>query len=261
MSREEEPIVFVVDDDEAVCQGMDALLQSVGLKTETFSSPADFLRRPRTSVPCCLVLDVRLPWMSGIELQRRLALEDVDIPIIFITGHGDVPMSVEAMKAGAVEFLTKPVRGQEVLDAIHGALALSRERLENRSKQTDLRKRLDANKVSLTQIQIPRRSRFARRNRASPPGKRRASPQGMERVVEPAHRAAQLQAGIAETKVGEVDKSTDQTPEADIARYVVLDVLASVPPFEGLRGVGKTRGLTSVDRLAGCRVGMLRSQQ
>src|ERR1035437_6413061 len=117
-----EPIVFVVDDEAAARSAMESLLQSVGLRVETFGSASEFLERGAREGPCCLVLDVRLPGMSGIELQRSLTLAGVNIPIIFITGHGDIPMSVEAMKAGAMEFLIKPFRGQEPLDALHTGL-------------------------------------------------------------------------------------------------------------------------------------------
>jgi FixJ family two-component response regulator len=118
-------------------------LQSVGLRVETFGSASEFLGRSAHEGPCCLVLDVRLPGMSGIELQRNLTLAGVNIPIIFITGHGDIPMSVEAMKAGAMEFLTKPFRGQELLDAIHNALDRNRASRQGEAKLADLRRRVD----------------------------------------------------------------------------------------------------------------------
>lgn len=117
-----QPTVFVVDDDPSVREALDDLLQSVGLRCELFGSAQDFLRCERPDAPACLVLDVRLPGLSGLELQRELAAAEVQIPIIFITGHGDIPMSVRAMKAGAVEFLTKPFRDQELLDAIDQAI-------------------------------------------------------------------------------------------------------------------------------------------
>ena len=115
-------IVFVVDDDAAMRRSLDNLVRSVGLKVEVFASAQAFLRRERPVEPACLVLDVRLPGPSGLELQKRMADSGLDIPIIFVTGHGDVPMSVRAMKSGAVEFLTKPFRDQDLLDAIHQAL-------------------------------------------------------------------------------------------------------------------------------------------
>jgi FixJ family two-component response regulator len=121
-----EPIVFVVDDDASVREAVKKLISSVGLRVETFGSTREFLDGKRPDSPACLVLDVRLPDASGLELQHALAEAGVQIPIIFITGHADVPMTVRAMKAGAVEFLTKPFRGQELLDAIQVAIARDR---------------------------------------------------------------------------------------------------------------------------------------
>src|SRR3954468_6383011 len=121
-----EPIVFVVDDDAAARSSVENLLHSVGLRVKAFDSASQFLDHTLPNVPSCLVLDVRLPRISGIELQRDLNTRGITIPIIFITGHGDIPMSVEAMKAGAMEFLTKPFRGQVLLDAIHNAIERDR---------------------------------------------------------------------------------------------------------------------------------------
>ena len=118
-------IVFVVDDDVSVRESLELLIQSAGWHAETFPSGQDFLARPRSTVPCCLLLDVSLPGLSGLELQRQIA-ERTEMPIIFITGHGDVPMTVQAMKAGAIEFLTKPLRRDALLNAIGGALEKSR---------------------------------------------------------------------------------------------------------------------------------------
>jgi FixJ family two-component response regulator len=119
------PIVFVVDDDVSVRESLELLIESAGWQAQTFVSAQEFLSRPHPPVPCCLVLDVTLPGLSGLELQRQLA-ERADMPIIFITGHGDVPMTVQAMKAGAVEFLTKPFKDDVLLDAIRGAIDHSR---------------------------------------------------------------------------------------------------------------------------------------
>src|SRR5215475_14348093 len=127
-------IVFVIDDDESVREALKSLIRSVGLSGETFASAHEFLQRPRPDVPACLILDVRMPGLSGLDLQRDLSEANIHIPIIFITGHGDIPMSVRAMKAGAVEFLTKPFRDQDLLDAIQQAL--ERDRLA-RSQQAD----------------------------------------------------------------------------------------------------------------------------
>jgi FixJ family two-component response regulator len=121
------PTVFVVDDDDLVRAAIQGMLKSVGLRSETFGTPQEFLRSKRVDGPSCLVLDVRLPGLSGLDFQRELAEAGVRIPIIFITGHGDIPMTVKAMKSGAVEFLTKPFRDQDLLDAIY--LALERDRL------------------------------------------------------------------------------------------------------------------------------------
>jgi FixJ family two-component response regulator len=142
MTREDDPVVFVVDDDAGVRDAIASLLKSVGLRSEASASVAEFLARPRHAGPSCLVLDVRLPGMSGLEFQRQLADSDQPIPIIFITGHGDVPMSVEAMKAGAVEFLTKPVRGHDLLTAVQKAI--ERDRLARQTRKTldELRGRL-----------------------------------------------------------------------------------------------------------------------
>jgi FixJ family two-component response regulator len=139
-----DPIVFVVDDDASVRDAIKKLLASVGLRVETFGSAREFLSSKRPETPACLVLDVRLPDLSGLEFQRDLAAANVHIPIIFITGHADVPMTVRAMKAGAVEFLTKPFRGQELLDAIQEAIARDRVAWSERAQMTELRARHDS---------------------------------------------------------------------------------------------------------------------
>ena len=139
-----EALVFVVDDDAPMRESLQNLLRSVGLRVAAFASAQEFLRSTRPDVPGCLVLDVRLPGLSGLDLQQRLAEIDMAIPIIFITGHGDIPMTVQAMKAGAVEFLTKPFRDQELLDAIHQALARDRHAREQRAQSAELRRRYRA---------------------------------------------------------------------------------------------------------------------
>src|SRR5918999_150285 len=121
-----DPVVFVVDDDASIREALTSLIRSVGLGVETFGSAREFLNGPRPDAPGCLVLDVRLPGLSGLDLQRELAMAQIDIPIIFITGHGDIPMTVQAMKAGAVEFLTKPFEDERLLSAIANALERSR---------------------------------------------------------------------------------------------------------------------------------------
>jgi FixJ family two-component response regulator len=141
--RKIDPIVFVVDDDAAVRDAIKDLLESVGTQVQTFPSGAEFLARTPAEAPSCLILDVRLPGMSGLEFQRELTAAGVEIPIIFITGHGDIPITVQAMKAGAVDFLTKPFRDQELLDAIHKAVDRDRQRREQTADVTKLRQRFE----------------------------------------------------------------------------------------------------------------------
>jgi FixJ family two-component response regulator len=124
--NETPPIVYVVDDEPAVSISLKRLLRSVGLEARTYASAQEYLRSERPDAPGCLVLDVRLPGLSGLDLQQELAAAKIDLPVIFITGHGDIPMSVRAMKAGAVEFLTKPFREQELLEAIGRAIKKNR---------------------------------------------------------------------------------------------------------------------------------------
>jgi FixJ family two-component response regulator len=135
----DQPIVFVVDDDASMRQALARLLQSVQLRVEVFASPQEFLQSERPNVPSCLVLDVRLPGLSGLDFQAELAKADVRIPIVFITGHGDIPMSVRAMKAGAVDFLAKPFRDQDLLDAVTAAIQRDQKRREHENAMTDLR--------------------------------------------------------------------------------------------------------------------------
>jgi RNA polymerase sigma factor (sigma-70 family) len=141
--KNDTPTVFVVDDDPLIRNGVRSLIGSVGLRVLTFGSALDFLRSTRPDAPACLVLDVRLPDLSGLDLQRELRESDIHIPIIFITGHGDIPMTVEAMKAGAVEFLTKPFRGQNLLEAVQGAIARDRAARLERAEIAELRKCFD----------------------------------------------------------------------------------------------------------------------
>ena len=138
------PIIYVVDDDANVGDGLKALFESVGLRCEVFASAAQFLTRSGAEVVSCLVLDVRLPGLSGLDVQAQLAEAQISIPVIFITGHGDIPMTVKAMKAGAVEFLTKPVREQDLLDAVGAALQRDRLRRDCEDEMRDLRTRFDA---------------------------------------------------------------------------------------------------------------------
>ncbi len=136
--------VFVIDDDDLVRAAIQGMLKSVGLRSEAFGAAQEFLRSKRPDGPSCLVLDVRLPGVNGLDFQRELADAGIRIPIIFITGHGDIPMSVRAMKSGAVEFLTKPFRDQDLLDAIHQALDRDRAAREEQSRLAELRKRYES---------------------------------------------------------------------------------------------------------------------
>jgi len=138
------PTVFIIDDDGGMRQAIQDLVESVGLRAEPFTTGEEFLREQRTSDPSCLVLDVRLPQMSGLDFQRKLVEIGVQIPIIFITAHGDIPMSVRALKSGAVEFLTKPFRDQDLLDAIQQALHRDRAAREQQAEVNDLHERYHA---------------------------------------------------------------------------------------------------------------------
>jgi RNA polymerase sigma factor (sigma-70 family) len=142
--KDEEPIVFVVDDDASVRNGVEDLLRSVGLRVETFGSAQEFLKRERSEAPGCIVLDVRLPGPSGLEFQRTLTQAGVHLPIIFMSGYGDIPMSVRAMKSGAIEFLTKPLKEQELLDAVQTAIERDRARLQEARVLAELQKRFDS---------------------------------------------------------------------------------------------------------------------
>jgi len=144
MPSDVQQVVYVVDDDADVREGLGALLESIGLQVVALSSTVEFLTQKRADRPSCLVLDVRLPGLSGLDLQAELAKAQIEIPIVFITGHGDIPMSVKAMKAGAVEFLTKPVREQDLLDAVRVALERDRIRRELQMQTHSLRARYDA---------------------------------------------------------------------------------------------------------------------
>jgi FixJ family two-component response regulator len=136
-------MVFIVDDDLSVRRSTERLVQAAGLKVQTFASAREFLEQGRFEGPACLVLDVRMPGLSGLELQRELTQSGIQIPIIFITGHGDIPMSVRAMKAGAVEFLTKPFRSRSLLDAIRAALERDRAAQQARVEAGELRRRYE----------------------------------------------------------------------------------------------------------------------
>jgi FixJ family two-component response regulator len=138
------PVVFVVDDDPSVCRAVKRLVESVGLRVELFGSAQEFLRSERPDAASCLVLDIRLPGSSGLDFQRQLAESGIHIGIVFITGHGDIPMTVRAMKAGAVEFLTKPFRDQDLLDAIQQGLERDRTRRAQEAEVATLRERFES---------------------------------------------------------------------------------------------------------------------
>ena len=142
--RDATPTVLVIDDDESVRRALRDLFESVGLGVTTFESAREFLRTTRPATPCCLVLDVRLPEQSGLDFQRELNERNIALPIVFLTGHGDIPMSVRAIKAGAVEFLTKPFREQELLDAVQAAIDRDRSGRAEQELVAELRRRWDA---------------------------------------------------------------------------------------------------------------------
>ncbi|PVE22517.1 DNA-binding response regulator [Microvirga sp. KLBC 81] len=140
----EEPVIFIVDDDEALCDALGSLFRSVGLKVEMFGSATELLQFRFPDVPSCLVLDIRLPRLSGLDFQAEMAKANIRIPVIFMTGHGDIPMSVKAMKAGAIDFLAKPFRDQDMLDAVAVALDRDRQRRLAEKQLSSLRASFDA---------------------------------------------------------------------------------------------------------------------
>jgi FixJ family two-component response regulator len=142
--KDTDAIVFVVDDDPSIREAIKSLISLEGLRVETFGSAQEFLRNERPDLPGCVVLDVEMPGLSGLDLQRELAAHGIKLPIIFITGYGDIPMSVRAMKAGATEFLTKPFRDQDLLDAIQQALERDRDARQHSKEIAEVRQRFDA---------------------------------------------------------------------------------------------------------------------
>lgn len=140
--KDDSPIIYLVDDDDAVRDSLGMLFRSIGLKHEAYPSALDFLERYDRARHSCLVADIRMPGLSGLELQQRLNEQNAEMPIIFITGHGDVPMAVTAMKAGAADFIQKPFRDQDLIDRIHKALAADRERRKGRAEQDEIRARI-----------------------------------------------------------------------------------------------------------------------
>ena len=148
----EQPVVFVIDDDESLRDALKMLFRMVGLRAETFATAADFLKSKLPDVPTCLVLDIRLPGISGLDFQAELAKADIKIPIIFMTGHGDIPMTVKAMKAGALEFLPKPFRDQDMLDAVQ--LALERDRTRRQAERANAQLRTNFESLSAREREV-----------------------------------------------------------------------------------------------------------
>ena len=152
VKSEEQPVVFVIDDDESLRDALRRLFRMMGLRVETFATAAEFLKSKLPDVPTCLVLDVRLPGISGLDFQAELVKADIKIPIIFMTGHGDIPMTVKAMKAGALEFLSKPFREQEMLDAVQ--LALERDRTRRQAEQANAQLRANFESLSTREQEV-----------------------------------------------------------------------------------------------------------
>ena len=186
-------MVFIIDDDAGVRTAMQRLLKSVGLNAEVFAAPQDFLKRKRPDVSSCLILDVRLPNTSGLEVQRKLVEAGVHIPIIFITAYADVPMTVKAMKSGAVEFLTKPVRDQDLVDAIQQALDRDRRVRQEQNEMAELRRRYER----LT----PRERQVMRLVALGMPTKQIASVLGTSEVTAKVHRSQMMHKMQAESLV------------------------------------------------------------
>jgi FixJ family two-component response regulator len=185
------PIVFVVDDDISVRESLEALIRFVGWQPETFASAEEFLTRPRPVAPCCLVLDVSLPELNGLELQKLIATDRIDMPIIFITGHGDIPMTVQAMKAGAVEFLTKPIDDDALLSSIKSAVKRSAAALDDQAELQALRQRHE----SLT----PREREVMRLVVAGMLNKQIGMKLGISEITVKAHRGKMMQKMKAES--------------------------------------------------------------
>ena len=179
--KDDEPTVYLVDDDLSVREGVTDLLSSVGLHVEAYGSPQEFLDRKRSDAPGCLILDVRLPGPSGLEFQRLLASSEIHLPIIFISAHGDIAMSVRAIKSGAIEFLTKPLNEQQLLDAVHAGIERDRMRRQEASTFAEIRLRFD----SLT----PREREILSLVVSGQPNKQIAAHLGLSEMTVKVHRA------------------------------------------------------------------------
>jgi len=183
--KEEQPIVYLIDDDESAREGMADLLRSVGHKEHPFGSAQEFLDSARPNAPGCIVLDVRLPGPSGLEVQRTLTKSNIHLPIIFVTGHGDIPMSVRAIKSGAIEFLTKPVHEQQLLDAVQAGLERDRARREEAEVVAELRQRFDS--LTPREREIFRLIAIGRRNKVI------AAEAGLSEMTVKVHRSHVMQ--------------------------------------------------------------------
>jgi FixJ family two-component response regulator len=204
------PVVFIVDDDVSVRESLELLIRNENWKPETFASAQEFLNHPRSLVPSCLVLDVSLPGLNGLELQKRLALEHIDMPIIFITGYGDVPKTVQAMKAGALEFLTKPINNDTLVSAIRNALQRSRLALDRNAEMQELRNRY----ASLT----PREQQVMALVVSGLLNKQVGGELGISEITVKAHRAQVMQKMKADSLATLVKLATKlHTPQASAA--------------------------------------------
>jgi FixJ family two-component response regulator len=205
----ERAVVFVIDDDASMRSALENLVSSVGLDARSFASAQEFLSAPRSDLPACLVLDVRLPGISGLALQEELTRSGIPLPIVFITGHGDVPMTVRAMKAGAVEFLTKPFDEQALLDAIHAAIERDRKRRSNAAAAAGLRARYDT--LTERERQVMRLVAAGRAN------KQVAAELGVSVVTVKVHRA-QVMHKLGAQSIADLVRIADQIGAAPIPK-------------------------------------------
>ena len=208
--KELEPVVFVIDDEALIRDGIQSLIRSIGLRAETFASAREFMAAKRPDAPACLVLDVRMPGLSGLDLQRQLSDAHIHIPIIFITGHGDIPMTVRAMKDGAMEFLTKPVRGQDLLDAVQKAIAYDRGLRKERAELMEMRNRFN----SLT----PRETEVLKLVVAGLLNKQIADELGMSELTVKTHRAHVMEKTKAES-LAHLVRMAERIRNASASKY------------------------------------------